>query len=149
MDTSRFLFFYSTVGKIVKDIKKIEMSYMREYGLRSVHMGCLLHIKQNEKGMTVTQLANECKTDKALISRTIKELIDLGLVTTRTKGEDKVYKKKYLLTEESDRIVTDIYDDIANYICAARKGIAEEDVQTFYAVLSIFEKNISQLADEN
>ena len=112
-------------------------------------MGCLLHIKQSEKGMTVTQLANECKTDKALISRTMKELMDLNLVATKTKGEDKVYKKKYVLTENSDRIVTDINNDIAKYILAAKKGIAEEDVQAFYRVLSIFEHNISQLVDEN
>ena len=148
MDTSRFLLFYSTFGKIIKDIRKIEMSYMREYGLRSVHMGCLLYIKQNEKGMTVTQLAKECKTDKALISRTIKELMDLGLVTTKTKGEDKVYKKKYILTEESDKIATNINSEIVEYMRAAREGIDEEQTKIFYDVLASFEKNISHLANK-
>ena len=44
---------------------------MSEYGLRSVHMGCLLYIGQSEKGMTITQLSKSCKTDKALIKWTL------------------------------------------------------------------------------
>ena len=51
MDINRFLMFYQSFEKVLKDIKKKEMSYMSEYGLRSVHMRCLLRIGQSEKGI--------------------------------------------------------------------------------------------------
>lgn len=146
MDINRFLLFYQSLDVIVKKIKRIETYYMREYGLRSVHMGCILRISQSEKGMTVTEIANATHTDKALISRTLKDLIDDGFVSTRTKGEDKSYKKKYHLTEKGQKITTDINDDIAEYIISARGDMSEEDLAVFYKVLGIFEHNISLIA---
>ena len=146
MDTNRFLIFYHSFNNIVKDIKKIEMSYMSEYGLRAVHMGCLVHIFQSEKGMTVTELAKACKTDKALISRTIKELIEDDFVTTHSSA--KTYNKRYLLTDKSEQIVISINNDIKRYIVAARGDIPEEDISTFYRVLTSFEKNISLIVGD-
>lgn len=147
METGRFLIFYQSFDSVLKDIKKKEMSYMSEYGLRSVHMVCILRMKQSEKGMTVTELAKATQKDKALISRTIKELTADGFVTTKTTVEDKSYKKKYYLTEKSERIATDINDDIGEYMSKARMGIPEEDMQKFYEVLSSLTHNISLIAN--
>lgn len=146
MDSNRFLIFFQSFNRIVKDIKKKEMSYMSEYGLRSVHMGCLLYIGQSEKGMTVTQLSKACKTDKALISRVVKELIADGFITTRTSGEDKTYNKRYYLTEKSESITNAINDDVREYISQARAGISEEEMIQFYKVLAVLEANISNIA---
>ncbi len=147
MDTNRFLMFYQSFESVLKNIKKKETSYMREYGLRSVHMGCLLRIKQSEKGMTVTQLAKASNTDKALISRVIKELTQDGFVATKTAGEDRSYNKKYHLTEKGENIATDINADIGSYMAEARVGIPEEDMIRFYETLSLLSKNISSIAD--
>lgn len=147
MDTYRFLMFHRNFDSILKDIKKKEMQYMSEYGLRSVHVGCLLRIKHSEKGMTVTELAKESNTDKALISRVIKELTSDGFVATKTAGEDKSYRKKYYLTEKSEKIVSDIDEDIGRYMAQARVGIPDEDMQRFYETLAMLTKNISLLAE--
>ena len=147
MDTNRFLMFHRNFDSILKDIKKKEMQYMSEYGLRSVHVGCLLRIKHSEKGMTVTELAKESNTDKALISRVIKELTSDGFVATKTAGEDKSYRKKYYLTEKSEKIVSDIDEDIGRYMAQARVGIPDEDMQRFYETLAMLTKNISLLAE--
>ena len=147
MDTIRFLVFYQSINRIVKDIKRLEMKYMSEHGLRSVHMGCLLCIKHSEKGVTVTQLAKATKTDKALISRVVKELTAEGFLTTKTAGEDKSYNKKYYLTEKSEKIAHDINEDIGEYMAKARIGIPEEDMLKFYETLSMLAQNISLIAD--
>lgn len=147
MDTDRFLTFYKSFESILKDIKKKEMSYMSEYGLRSVHMGCLIRIKQSEKGMTITQIAKSSNTDKALISRVIKELVRDEFVATKTSGEDKNYNKKYHLTEKGENIVSDISEDMGSYMARARKDIPIEDMQKFYETLAQLSKNISQIAD--
>ena len=147
MDTNRFLTFHRNFDSILKDIKKKEMLYMSEYGLRSVHVGCLLRIKHSERGMTVTELAKISNTDKALISRVIKELLSDGFVTTKTAGEDNSYRKKYYLTEKSEHIVSDIDEDIGEYMAQARVGISDEDMQKFYETLATLTRNISMLAE--
>lgn len=147
MDTNRFLVFHQSFESILKNIKKKEMSYMSEYGLRSVHMGCLLRIKHSERGMTITELSKASNTDKALISRVIKELTLDGFVVTKTAGEDKSYRKKYYLTEKSESIVSDIDEDIGRYMAQARVGIPERDMIKFYEVLSHLTNNISLIAD--
>ena len=147
MDTNRFLIFYQSFERVVKDIKKKEKSYMSEYGFRSVHMVCLLRIHHSEKGMTITQLAKASNTDKALISRVVKELTAEGFLTTKTAGEDKSYNKKYYLTEKSEKIAHDINEDIGEYMAKARIGIPEEDMLKFYETLSMLAQNISLIAD--
>ena len=148
MDTIRFLVFYQSLHEIIKNIKKIETSYMKEYGLRSVHMVYLLRIHGSEKGSTVTELAALAKTDKALTSRTVKELIDSGFVTSRTKSEDRSYRKKYHLTPKGEEVASAINSDILDYILGARADISEEDIQIFYRVLATFENNISLIANK-
>lgn len=149
METSRFLTFYQSFDRILKDIKKKEMSYMRDYGLRSVHFWCLLRMYKLSVGMTVTELARATKTDKALVSRILKELTADGFVDTIDNGEEKTYNKKYCLTEKSNNILADIDKDIAEYMGAARKGISEEKMQEFYKVLASLENNISLIANNS
>jgi DNA-binding MarR family transcriptional regulator len=144
MDTIRFLMFRRSFERILKDIKKKEMSYMSEYGLRAVHMGCLLRIKQSGKGMTATELARDSQTDKALISRVIKELANDGFVTADVGG----YKKRYYLTEKSEKIVSDIARDVGQYMEEARRGIPEEDMLKFYEVLANLTTNISLIVKD-
>lgn len=146
MNTNRFLIFYQSFNSIVKDIKKKEMAYMSEYGLRAVHMGCLVYIGNSERGMTVTELAKSCNTDKALISRTVKELMDDGFLETHSSV--KTYNKRYLLTPKSEEIVNAINNDISRYIVAARGDTPAEDIDTFYRVLDIFVNNISLIAND-
>lgn len=144
MDTKRFLFFYHGLHRIVKDIKKLETSYLGDHGLRSVHMSCLLNIVDSEDGVTATQLATSCGTDKALISRILKELIACEFVTVE--GEEKAYNKKYLLTEKGKSVVSAIEKDIVEYMTRAREGIPEERMQDFYEVMQALEKNIALIA---
>ena len=146
MDSNRFLVFYQSINRIVKDIKRLEMKYMSEHGLRSVHMGCLLCIKHSEKGVTVTQLAKATKTDKALISRVVKELLSDGFITT--KSADKTYNKKYILTEKSEIVTDDVEEIISKHMANARAGIPEEKLNVFYEVLSTLEHNISHDANK-
>lgn len=146
MDTIRFLVFSQSLNRIVKDIKRLEKNYMSEHGLRSVHMGCLLCIKHSEKGMTITQLAKANKIDKALISRVVKELIGDGFLTT--KSADKTYNKKYVLTEKSENITSQIETIITNHMARARAGVSEDDLNTFYEVLATLEHNISHDANK-
>lgn len=147
METNRFLMFYQSFERVVKDIKRKEMSYMSEYGLRSVHLRCLLKINQSEKGMTITQLSKATNTDKALISRVVKELSNDGFLENKNAKEEKSYNKKYYLTEKSEKIASDINGDMIRYLAQAREGIPDEDMHKFYEILARLTQNISTIAD--
>ena len=121
---------------------------MSEYGLRAVHMGCLLHIERSENGMTVTELAKASGNDKALISRIVKELVSDGFLSTQTNAEDKSYRKKYCLTDKSRIITSDLDKDISEYMSQARGNIPQEDMSTFYEVLRTLTHNISLIASD-
>ena len=146
MDTKRFLFFYHSLHRIVKDIKKIESSYLEDHGLRSVHMSCLLNIVGSEGGVTATRLASACGTDKALISRILKELLACDFIYAE--GEGRAYNKKYNLTEKGKGVVSAIEKDIVEYMTRARVGIPEDSMQVLYEVMHALENNISLIASD-
>lgn len=148
MDNNKFLMFYRSIDTIVKAIKRLEMEYMREYGLRSVHLRCLIKIKDSGDGMTATRLSRECGMDKALTSRILRELCEEGFLETRAPGSARAYKKKYFLTEKSEKITSDINEKLSEYIVTARGDISEEDVASFYRVLFALEKNITEINSE-
>ena len=148
MDTTRFLMFSQSFNSVVKDIKRKEASYMKKYGLRSVHMGCLLLIKRQNDGMTVTELAKASGTDKALISRTIRELLTDGFVSVETEGDERIYNKKHYLTPKSEKIIADINKDIGEYMAQAREGIDAADMRRFYETLEALAHNISLIAND-
>ncbi len=148
MNTDKFLTFYRSMSGIVRDIKKKEMSYMRDYGLRSVHLKCLLKISTEEGGMTATELSHTCGVDKALTSRVLRELYDGGFVTYRSGGGRRAYKRTFVLTDRSERIIADFDRDITECIVAARGDISAEDMNTFYRVLFELEKNISRITND-
>ena len=145
MDINRFIAFSQRLDRIVKNIKRKEMSYMREYGLRSVHITCLLCMDKYKDGATVTELSRECDTDKALISRTVKELSCDGFIVSQTEETDKKYNKKYLLSDKSEALLREIKGVISEYVAQASGDIPKEDMKTFYSVLSELERNIERI----
>ena len=145
MDITRFIAFSRRLDRIVKNIKRKEMAYMREYGLRSVHITCLLCIDMHEDGATVTELSRECDTDKALISRTVKELCEDGFILSEPDEKDKNYNKKYFLSEKSISLLSKLKKVISEYIEQANGNVEPEDMKTFYRVLGELEQNIERI----
>ena len=144
MDITRFIAFSRRLDRIVKNIKRKEMAYMREYGLRSVHITCLLCIDMHEDGATVTELSRECDTDKALISRTVKELCSGGFVAEIGEG-GKNYNRRYTLSDNGREVIEGLKTVISEYVTQARENIDPADMKIFYTVLSEFERNIAQI----
>lgn len=144
MDTEKFLLFLQTFDRIVKNIKRIEMGYMKGFGLRSVHTGCILYMDGKEEGVTVTQLSKECDSDKALISRTVKELCSGGFVAEIGEG-GKNYNRRYTLSDNGREVIEGLKTVISEYVTQARENIDPADMKIFYTVLSEFERNIAQI----
>ncbi len=146
MVTDRFLYFSTLCESIIKNIRKLENTHMKEYGLRSVHISCLLVMRSEKDGVTMSELTERCSVDKALISRIMNDLYGSGFITCE--GEVRKYKAKYLLTEKADRILRELEEKIERYVLGTSGSIMHTDLALFYAVLEKINFNISKLCKE-
>lgn len=145
MSTERFTAFYQTFERVLKNIRRIAMPVMQAYGLRSVHTTCILAFSNAPVGLSVTELAKECIIDKALASRVIRELLDGDFISPAPNQSNKNYNKRYVLTDKSQTIMTELDRLITSYVCDAGVNIPEADRVVFYRVLAEFDRNIASI----
>ena len=144
MSTERFITFYQTFERIIKNIKRIAAPVMQSYGLRSVHTTAFLALRNCPDGLTVTELAKECFIDKALASRLVKELLANEYIVAVSESEKK-YNKRYVLTPNSRKILTELNCRITEFVCEAGQNIDPNDLANFYEVLAELDCNIDAI----
>ncbi len=145
MSTQRFTAFFQTFERILKNIRRIAMPVMQAYGLRSVHVNCLLAFGSNPEGLSVTELARECMIDKSLASRVVKELHMGDYLCPIEAKSNKNYNKRYVLTKKSQTIILELDSLITSYVNEAGTNIPAEDRAIFYRVLAEFDRSIEQI----
>ncbi len=149
MSTERFIAFYQTFERIIKNIKRIAAPVMQQYGLRSVHTTAVLALRNYPEGLTVTELSRECFIDKALSSRMIRELASADfIVAADTEAAFKNYNKRYVLTAKSRRMLAELNSIITEFVSEAGQNIELDDLQTFYRVLGELDSNIHTITKE-
>ena len=82
MYAERFQTFSGLISRAEKALQRAKAENVRGYGLRSVHVSCLLALYEHEEGLTGTELAAVCGVDRAQISRVAAELT---LIATDTR----------------------------------------------------------------
>ena len=142
MSTERFISFFQTQERILKNIKRIASPVMQLYGLRSVHTACFLALRNSPDGLTVTEISKECFMDKALSSRIVKELVSGDYIVATSDSGEKNYNKRYILAPKSRKIMLELNCMITNYVSEAGQNIHPQDLDTFYRVLSELDRNI-------
>lgn len=144
----RYITFSISIEQIAKNLQKLKNERMALFGLRSVHVTCLVRLGK-AKGMTGAELAESCEVDKSLISRVIGELEEKGYVCYEVC--DKKYRRKIFLTESGEQVLKEIRRILFDAVDTVRGDISDEEIETFYRVLNHFDKNICALingADE-
>ena len=81
MMEKRFERFAAAVLEMNRYLQRIKEQEMRRFGLRSAHTMCIFYLGQHPEGLTVTQLTEICREDKAAVSRNLSELSRMGLVS--------------------------------------------------------------------
>lgn len=71
---------------------------MRDFGLRSVHVSCLLRLLDAPDGLSATELSALCGVDRAQISRVTADLASRGLVCETAPGMKRRYRGSLTLT---------------------------------------------------
>ena len=107
---------------------------LAEYGIGYTHLSFLTTIYENE-GMQMVALANNNEFDKGTISKSIKNLEDLGYVEIVNSEEDK-RSKKIFTTKKARDLMPKLYlqrQNWTNYLCS---DLSEEEKEEFNVALS-------------
>lgn len=146
METERFEQFSSLISGIYRDIQKIKAKWTEPLGMKSVHIFWVYLLKNHPEGLTASELSRHSHSNRSLISREIRELIDLGHVCSDNKS--KRYGQKLMLTESGHEIadrISAVSLEIQNQV---NSGIPEADLAVLYRTLGILMENFHRLTDQ-
>jgi DNA-binding MarR family transcriptional regulator len=106
----RFETFTVLIAKVSRNIRKIKIMEMAEYGIRSAHVSCLYYLYTEP--FCAAELCERCEEDKATISRTLDSLEENGFIVCEAKTA-KRYKSPLTLTEKGKEAGALTQDSIA------------------------------------
>lgn len=145
MNESRYITFSISIEQIAKNLQKLKNDKMASFGLRSVHVTCLVRLGQSKKGMTGADLAETCGVDKSLISRVLFELEEKGYIFYEE--SDKKYRRKIFLTESGSIVLSEVQRLLETAVDEVRGDVTDAELECFYRVLNYFDRNICDLID--
>lgn len=140
----RFETFTVLINRISRNIRKLKIQEMAEYGLKSAHVSCLYFLYQNE-GLTATQLCERCEEDKATISRALDYLETAGYLVCESKTA-KRYKSPLVLTEKGREVGKKISEKIDGVLDEISIGMSDAQRSDFYCWLSVISERLDSLA---
>lgn len=145
MSESHFEQFTLSLASILKSIKKIEGNHMSRFDLRGSHVMALYLLRKHPQGLTPVDLAESGSVDKALVSRTIAELLKKELVYTLPSGGRK-YKARLVLTAKGEEVADYVAENINSIQQQVSGDIPETDLEVFYRTLFTLQENFNELA---
>lgn len=145
---NRFETFSGSILEMSRYVQKIKDMEMKKFGLRANHTMCLYYLGRNEQGLTVTQLTEACKEDKAAISRCLAQLSEKGLVYCETPETKRVYRMPYRLTDDGKELAKRINERIEIVLRNGSCGLSDEQREMLYRSLEIITNNLSRYLHE-
>lgn len=147
MMEKRFERFAAAVLEMNRYLQRIKEQEMRRFGLRSAHTMCIFYLGQHPEGLTVTQLTEICREDKAAVSRNLSELSRMGLVSCSAPPDRRVYRDPYRLTERGKEIAAQVEARASDALSACGRGLTEAQRDNFYTAAQIIISNLEDYAE--
>ena len=129
----RFETFTVLIAKISRNIRRIKIMEMVEYGLRSAHVSCLYYLYCEP--LTATELCERCEEDKATISRALDYLEENEFILCEIKTA-KRYKSPLTLTEKGREVGKKVYDKVNSVLDCVSYALTENERIEFYKSLA-------------
>ncbi len=146
MKQNRFLEFIRLVDVAQKSIKRIELRYAPQFGVKGVHIFWLHELMRHPEGLTSIELAAHRGIDRSLVSREIADLKEQGLVTVK---EDTVgkYNARLVLTEKGVATAEHIGEVAMGIQQLSDSGVTEEELLVFYETFEKLTQNLRKISD--
>lgn len=140
----RFETFTGSILELNRYFQKLKEIEMKPFGLRANHVMCLYYLGKNPLGLTVTQMAETCKEDKAAVSRCLSQLVERGLVRGDFPENKRSYRTRLTLTDTGRELVQKIYQRVDAAMLGGGSGLTEAQRENLYAALKIIINNLSR-----
>ena len=145
-ESLRFAKFTMTISRLNKLIQKLKTHGMQQFGLKGVDTLCLYQLAFCPEGITFSALADACQLDPALVSRTLKTLIQQDMICKS--GPPGKYNARYSLTPKARKTMPEITRIIHNVQKRTDQNISPDDLDVFYKVLETLSHNLENIADD-
>ena len=145
MYSERFREFSGLISRAEKALQRAKTENVRGYGLRGVHVSCLLALYEHEEGLTATELAAVCGVDRAQVSRVASELTGMGLVREASPGPKRRSRGALALTEEGRAAASEMSGIVDEKLQRVSGDIPPEELAAFYRVLRIIVERLEAL----
>lgn len=140
----RFEVFAGSILELNRYLQKIKEIEMRPFGLHANHVMCLYFLGKNPQGLTVTELTDACREDKAAVSRCITQLTEKGMVYRDATDLKRAYRTKLYLTEQGMQMVQQIDQRIDAALTGGSRGLTPQQRENFYATMDLILVNLSE-----
>ena len=144
-ETEKFYEFTGLFSRVGKALRRAQEKYTRDFGLRSVHVFCLLRLLDAPGGLSATELSERCGVDRAQISRVTAELEGAGLICEAAPGSKRRYRGSLTLTEPGREKAAMMNNIVAEKLSAVSGELDEHDVEVFYRVLRAILERIEDI----
>ena len=145
MYAERFREFSGLVSRAEKALQRVKTENVKDYGLRGVHVSCLLALHERPEGLTATELASVCGVDRAQISRVTAELRGLDLVCEASPGPRRRYRGALELTEEGRPAAAEMAGIVDEKLQRVSGDIPPEELTVFYRVFGAIVERLEKL----
>lgn len=149
LEQERFKEFSSLISSVHSNMRKLKSRYMRQLGLKAVHVSWIYLLRMHPEGMSASELAAAGQSNRSLVSREIDYLFEQGIIVTQPSGDKRRYGWKLTLTGKGEQladfisaVVTDIQDTVS-------RDIPEEDLVTFYRTLRVLADGLGEINQDS
>ena len=140
----RFETFVGSILELNRYLQKLKDLEMKPFGLRANHVMCLYYLGKHPEGLTVTELADVCKEDKAAISRCLAQLLERELVGGNFPENKRSYRTKLTLTESGRELVQKMYARVDAVMVGGSSGLTDTQRENLYAAMEMIINNLSR-----
>ena len=140
----RFDRFSQAIFEIWRSWHKIASDELEKHGLKGAYVAYLKTMQRYSDGITAVELSRLCYKDKADVSRALSTLESRGLVRRENSGTG-VYRARLFLTEEGQRIATEINERAVRAVELGGSGLSDEQREMMYTALERISANLRAL----
>ena len=142
----RFKIFTGLITNISRCIQKIKNEEMAALGFKGRQVQCLFTLYGLEEGASVTQLCDMCGEDKGMMSRTIKGMVEQGLIYVDERKDQK-YRNPLKLTDKGNEIAQNVSDKVSEMLKLGGRGVTDSERECLYSTLERISENLTKICE--
>ena len=140
----KFELFVMSVTRAYKYITQIKKMDSSTFGIKGIHVMCMVFLGMHPEGLTVSELTALCCEDKAAISRVVDSLVRLGYICDDRVDGKRRWRSKLLLTEEGSKKAGQMFEHINKMVDFISDSFTAEDELHFYKTFSKVNDNLAR-----